>query len=321
MIIVRAPLRITLGGGGTDVPSYYRQNGGRCIAAAIDKYVYITVHETFVDELIIKYSDMEVVTELDQIRHPIIREVACMEGIQPRRLELSSMADIPAGTGLGSSSSFTVALIKAIRLYQHHNDWLPTRGLAERACAVEINKLHEPIGKQDQYIAAFGGIRSFTFTRTDEVMIEPVFMSTNTRSNLEDNLLLFFTGYTRNTATVLNGQLNDTEANLRQVHAVADATEQALVHGDLDQFGELLDEQWRLKRSRLSTSSNEDIDHWYALGKKAGATGGKLVGAGGGGFLLFYTEHSRALRKAMTEAGRTEVRFKFDNDGARAILQ
>jgi D-glycero-alpha-D-manno-heptose-7-phosphate kinase len=321
VIIVRAPLRITLGGGGTDVKSYYEKHGGMCIAAAIDKYVYITVHETFVDELIVKYAKIERVTGVDQIEHPLVREAFRESGLHIERLELASMADIPAGTGLGSSSTFTVALIKALHTYAHPGDSLDPRVLAEQACAIEIDKLREPIGKQDQYMAAYGGIRRLQFSDEGYVSPWPVAAGGGTRADLEDGLMLFFTGYQRSTATVLTATNGDPEANLRRLHGVAYATEQAIQDGELDRFGCLLTEQWKLKRKRLARASNSNIDDWIEQGIRAGAAGGKLVGAGGGGFLLFFTDNRHRLRKRMQEIGLPEVRFKFDNEGARVVLQ
>jgi len=321
VIIVRAPLRITLGGGGTDVKSYYEKHGGLCIAAAIDKYVYITVHETFVDELIVKYSKIERVTTVGHIEHPIIREVMWQCDLPATRLELTSMADIPASTGLGSSSTFTVALIKAIHTYQHPGDSLDPCTLAERACMIEIDKLREPIGKQDQYMAAYGGVRCLQFNSEGSVSAWPVAIDSATRADLEDGLMLFFTGYQRSTATVLAATNGDPEDNLQRLHGVAYATDQALRDGDLIRFGCLLTDQWELKRERLALASNRQIDAWLNIGLHAGATGGKLVGAGGGGFLLFFTESRQRLRNAMQSAGLPEVRFHFDDEGARVVLQ
>jgi len=321
MIIIRAPLRITLGGGGTDVKSYYEKHGGMCLAAAIDKYVYITVHETFVDELIVKYAQIERVKDIDEIEHPIVREALRESGLRPERLELASMADIPAGTGLGSSSTFTVAFIKALHTYINPGDSLDPRVLAEQACGIEIDRLHEPIGKQDQYIAAFGGVRRLQFSDEGYVSAWPVAADSAARADLEDGLMLFFTGYQRSTATVLTATNGDPEENLRRLHGIAYATDQAIKDGDFARFGCLLTDQWRLKRERLALASNKRIDDWIEQGIRAGAAGGKLVGAGGGGFLLFFTETRHRLRKAMHDLGLPEVRFHFDYEGARVVLQ
>jgi D-glycero-alpha-D-manno-heptose-7-phosphate kinase len=323
VIIVRAPLRITLGGGGTDVASFYREHGGMCLAAAIDKYVYITIHETFVDELIVKYSKLERVARAADIQHPIIRAVLQNEGFAVNQLEISSMADIPSGTGLGSSSSFTVALIKAIRQHFLSNDWITSQQLAERACHIEIGELHEPIGKQDQYMAAYGGLRCLIFEKNGQVLIDRVHLSNATRHDLEDYLLLFFTGYARSTATVLAHPLAgvDVNANLHAVMSSAEHTRDALENGDLERFAHELDVQWLLKVGRLKHAVNQDIVRWYERGVESGALGGKLVGAGGGGFLMFFASDARRLRTVMAEEGLPEVRFRFDTEGARAVLQ
>ena len=332
MIITRSPLRITLGGGGTDLPSYYQQFGGFLIAAAIDKYVYITVHDTFVDDLIVKYSSLERVPSADQLQHPIIREAMSLVEIHGRALEISSMADIPAGTGLGSSGSFTTALLKALHAHKKH--LIHPRELAEQACHVEIDLLKEEIGKQDQYIAAFGGLTCLEFppgssgSSGDEVKATPLAIDTETLYNLEDNLLLFFTGYSRSASKVLSEQNQrslqhdaSVEQNLHELKEIAYASRDALVAGDLRRFGELLSVQWEQKKRRTGSASNDVIDQWYRLGMENGALGGKLVGAGGGGFLMFYAEDRIRLRHAMTEAGLREVRFRFDFEGTKVVIQ
>src|SRR5215204_330161 len=326
MIIARSPLRISLGGGGTDLPSYYQRFGGFLIAAAIDKYVYITIHDTFVDDLIVKYSSLERVPSADQLQHPIIREAMRLVDIHGRALEISSMADIPAGTGLGSSGSFTTALLKALHTHKKH--LIHPRELAEQACHVEIDLLKEEIGKQDQYIAAFGGLTCLEFPPGDEVKATPLAVDTETLYNLEDNLLLFFTGYSRSASRVLSEQNQrslqrdaDVEQNLHELKEVAYASRAALVAGDLRRFGELLSVQWEQKKRRTGGASNDEIDQWYRLGMEHGALGGKLVGAGGGGFLMFYAEDRIRLRHAMLEAGLREVRFRFDFEGTKVVIQ
>src|SRR5881394_1908962 len=238
MIIVRSPLRITLGGGGTDLPSYYREQGGFLIAAAIDKYVYITVHQTFIDDLIVKYSELERVGSIEDLKHPIVREAFKLVGLDLHSLEITSMADIPAGTGLGSSGSFTTALLKA--LYSHRKMLVHPRELAEQACDIEINRLHEPIGKQDQYIAAFGGLTCFRFNEDDTVEAAPLKIDTETLYNLEDNLLLFFTGYSRSASSILKDQDDKSKSrdqsmidNLHFVKELGYRSKEALEAGDL----------------------------------------------------------------------------------------
>src|ERR1017187_1077004 len=246
MIIARSPLRITLGGGGTDLPSYYEKFGGFLIAAAIDRYVYITLHETFVADLIVKYSEPERVSEAAQLKHPIIREAFGLLDMNGHSLELTSMADIPAGTGLGSSGSFTTALLKA--LHAHQRNLVHPAELAEQACDIELNRLHEPIGKQDQYIAAYGGITCFKFLPGGKVEAWPLKISEETRDNLEDNLLLFFTGYSRSASAILKEQdvksKSDDKSMIENLHFVKDLGLQikvALETGNLHEFARLMD--------------------------------------------------------------------------------
>jgi D-glycero-alpha-D-manno-heptose-7-phosphate kinase len=325
MIITRSPLRITLGGGGTDLPSYYREHGGFLIAAAIDKYVYVTVMRPFVQGIFLKYSKLEHAEQIDEIVHPIIREAVKMLGFRTPQIEITTLADIPAGTGLGSSGSFTTALLKA--LYAHRRRLLHPSELAALACEVEIDRLNEPIGKQDQYIAAYGGLTAFTFEPDERVDARPVALSMETLFTLEDNLLLFFTGFSRSAGSILGDQKSRTEradsdmlANLHYVKELGLRSHGALVEGDTGLFGELMHEHWVHKRTRSKGMSNPHIDEWYELGRNNGALGGKLVGAGGGGFLLFYSEDHRRLRTAMAKAGLEEVRFRFDFEGTKVLF-
>lgn len=324
MIIVRSPLRISLGGGGTDLPSYYREHGGFLIAAAIDKYVYITLHRTFGKDVIIKYSKLERVSSLNEIEHPIIREALRYTDIPVSRLEIASMADIPAGTGLGSSGSFTTALLKA--LYTLKKDIIHPRELAEAACHIELDILKEPIGKQDQYIAAAGGITCFQFMRDDQVDMVPLNISQETLFELEDNLLLFFTGYSRSASKILQEQDSksreqneDMIANLHFVKDLGLKSKVALEQGDLHSFAELMNVHWEYKKQRSQNMSNTNIDEWYTLACKNGALGGKVIGAGGGGFLMFYAEDKPKLRHVMRQAGLEEVRFRFDFSGTEVV--
>jgi D-glycero-alpha-D-manno-heptose-7-phosphate kinase len=326
MIITRSPLRISLGGGGTDLPSYYRDHTGFLIAAAIDKYVCITLHQTFVPDLIIKYSRLERVRTVDEVQHPIIREALKVTGVDPAGLEITSMADIPAGTGLGSSGSFTTALLKA--LHAHEKNLIHPRELAEQACHIELDRLKEPIGKQDQYIAAFGGLTCFKFLPDGQVNAWPLEISNDTLYNLEDNLLLFFTGYSRSASSILKEQddrskTNDQSMvdNLHFVKELGYQSKEALESGDLAKFGELMNVHWDHKKKRSGSMSNGHINQWYDLAREHGALGGKLIGAGGGGFLMFYAEEKRRLRRVMADAGLREVRFRFDFEGTKNILQ
>lgn len=323
MIITRSPLRISLGGGGTDLPSYYQEFGGFLIAAAIDKHVYITVHEPFVDEVIAKYSRLETVPTAAELQHPIIREALQLVGIQTR-IEIASMSDIPAGTGLGSSGSFTTALLRALHMLK--KNFVPPRELAEQACDIEINRLKEPIGKQDQYIAAYGGVTCFTFQKDGHVEVEPLKASAETVANLEDNLCLFFTGYTRNASAILKDQDQRSKQrdqsmidNMHFTKELGFQSREALEQGNLRKFAELMHIHWERKRARTQGMSNTKMDEWYALALANGALGGKLIGAGGGGFLMFYTEDKTRLRHAMREAGLREVRFRFDFEGSGLV--
>ncbi len=325
MIITRSPLRISLGGGGTDLPSYYREHTGFLIAAAIDKYVYITLHETFVPELIIKYSKLERVQHIDQIEHPIIREAMRLLGLKTPSLELTSMADIPAGTGLGSSGSFTTALLKA--LHAHKKNPIHPADLAAEACRIELEILQEPVGKQDQYIAVYGGITCFRFLSDGKVEAWPLKISEETLFNLEDNLLLFFTGFSRSASRILKEQDNKSKAadkamvdNLHFVKELGYKSKEALENGDLDEFARLMDIHWQHKKERSSGMSNSQINDWYDLAIDSGASGGKLIGAGGGGFLMFYARDKAQLRHAMRGAGLQEVRFRFDFEGTKMVI-
>jgi D-glycero-alpha-D-manno-heptose-7-phosphate kinase len=325
MIITRSPLRITLGGGGTDLPSYYRTHGGFLIAAAIDKYVYVTVMRPFVEGIFLKYSKLEHVEKASDVQHPIIREAIQMLGFRTPQIEITTLADIPAGTGLGSSGSFSTALLKA--LHAHRRRLLHPGELAELACDLEINRLGEPIGKQDQYIAAFGGVTCFKFNPDDSVAAEPLELKMDSLFDLEDNLLLFFSGFSRSAGSILQDQKVRTEKDdgemLRNLHYVKELglrSRQALEEGKAPLFGELMHEHWEHKKRRSGGMSNPQIDEWYELGRANGAIGGKLVGAGGGGFLLFYSEDHRRLRQAMAKAGLEEVRFRFDFEGTKVLF-
>jgi len=325
MIIARSPLRITLGGGGTDLPSYYQNHEGFLISAAIDKYVYVTVMRPFTEGIYLKYSQLEHVLQIPDVKHPIIREALDILGFRTPQVEITTLADIPAGTGLGSSGSFTTALLKA--LYTHRKRHLHQEELAELACHIEIDRLGEPIGKQDQYIAAMGGMTCFTFHKNEKVTASPLHISMETMFDLEDNLLLFFTGFSRSASGILKDQnvkshQNDVEMlnNLHYVKELGYRSKTALEAGNTRLFGELMDEHWRHKKRRAGGMSNPQIDEWYERGMKDGAIGGKLVGAGGGGFLMFMAHDRNRLRHSMAAAGLEEVRFKFDFEGTKVVM-
>lgn len=325
MIVVRSPLRISLGGGATDLPSYYRQHEGCLIAAAIDKYVYITVHRAFVEKFILKYSQLEYVDEAEQIEHPLIREALRLLGIGRPYLEITSMADIPAGTGLGSSGSFTTGLLKG--LHSFRKSLVTAQELAEQACHIEIDILGDPVGKQDQYISALGGVTWFRFLRDDRVEACPLAVNPDVLYELEDNLLLFFTGFNRRSTTVLKEQDEKSRQNdptmLDDLHfakQIGLQSKAALESGDLGTFAELMNAHWERKKCRSSGMSNPQINQWYELGRQNGALAGKLVGAGGGGFLMFYAEDRSRLRRVMREAGLPEVHFRFDFEGTKVLV-
>lgn len=324
MLISKTPLRISLGGGGTDLPSYYEKNeGGFLIAAAIDKYIYISVHDNFSENLLLKYSKIEDVKSIEEIEHPIIRESLRLTGIT-KSVEISSMADIPAGTGLGSSGSFTVGLLKGLTTYanQIHTNF----EIASRACTIEINTLKEPVGKQDQYIAAIGGLTAFEFRTDGTVFANSVRMDKISLKHLEENLLLFYTGIMRSASDELhalekNVTTNNSviRENLNEIKKNGFESLRLLELNKLDHFGKQLTKQWRLKLERSPSMLHKDLNEKIQFGIDAGALGGKLIGAGGGGFLMFYAEDKNRLRVAMNRIGLKEITFNFDYLGSRII--
>jgi D-glycero-alpha-D-manno-heptose-7-phosphate kinase len=326
MIITRTPLRISLGGGGSDLPSFYRSHGGIAIAAAINRYIYIGIHRTFQKEYLVKYSEHERVSDVGAIRHPIVREVLLLHDVGP--VEIVSMADIPAGTGLGSSGSFTVGLLRA--LYAFKREHVTAGELAEEACRIEIDVLNRAVGKQDQYIGAYGGLTCFDFYSDDRVRVTPLQISQDTLRDLEERLLLFFTGFSRDAESLLGDQKTRSESgelsilkNLDSIVVIGHRVKEALESGDCGAFADLMHEHWETKKARLANNSepHSKINTWYDLGRANGARGGKLVGAGGGGFLMFYAEDPASLREAMAKEGLSEVRFFFDHDGTSVIMR
>jgi D-glycero-alpha-D-manno-heptose-7-phosphate kinase len=295
------------------------------MAAAIDRYVYVSILRPFKEGVYLKYSQIESVRSVGEVRHPIIREALLMQELRTPQIEITTIADIPAGTGLGSSGSFTTALLRA--LFAHRKKHILSGALAEMACHIEIDRLGEPVGKQDQYIAAYGGLTAFTFHEDDTVTSEPLKISIETVFNLEDSLLLFFTGFSRSAGDILKdqhvrSQKNDSEMldNLHYIKDLGYRSRDALENGDLAKFGGLMDEHWQHKRKRSQGMSNDAIDDWYRLAMDNGALGGKLVGAGGGGFLMFLAKDAALLRNAMHRSGLEEVRFRFDYEGTKVLL-
>jgi D-glycero-alpha-D-manno-heptose-7-phosphate kinase len=324
MIIARSPLRISLGGGGTDLPSYYREHGGFLIAAAIDKHVYVSVHHTFQRGILLRYSRTERVMDCAEIEHPIVREALKVVGVNESHLEITTMADIPAGTGLGSSGSFGASVLKALARFSRRV--LSTSELAELACHIEIDRLKEPVGKQDQYAAAFGGINCYEFRPDDSVVVTPLNISETTIRHFLERTLLFCTGITREASSILKEQddrslskANDMIENLHHVKALGYESKRALELGDLDAYGRLLNDHWERKKRRSARMTNAEIDKWYELGMEHGATGGKLIGAGGGGFLMFCTSDPTPVRRAFEKAGLLELRYDFDFEGAKIL--
>lgn len=321
-ILARAPLRVSLGGGGTDLPSYYREHGGFLVSGAIDRYVYMLVHAVFQRTYRMKYQQMEDVSEPSQIRHPILRE-ALLRHWDGDPLEISSVADVPASTGMGSSGAFTVCLLRAL-MHARSKATTPAT-LAELACEIEIDILKEPVGKQDQYVAAHGGICSYTFNRDGSVDVEPLDLSPQTLRRLRDNLLLFYTGEARSASAVLQDQDQRSRKgdegmieNLHKTKEIGYVGRDLLVAGDLEAYAELMHDHWQNKRMRSPGIVTERVDELYTLARRSGVIGGKLVGAGGGGFLVVYARNPADTRLAMAAAGAQELVFDFEFAGAYA---
>lgn len=324
MIITRTPVRIPIGGGGTDLPSYYSKYEGFLITAAIDKYTYLTVDKRFESTSRLTYSKMEMVDKISEIRHPIIREACDMLDIE-MGIEIHSLANIPSNVGLGTSSSFTVGLLNALHTYKR--DYVSLKTLAEEACTIEIDRLGEPIGKQDQYIATFGGIICMDIAKNGEVTVTPLNVSNDIIEELESNIILFYTGIKRKASEILIDQKEkedkDDKIVISTMHEIKDIGKEIKLHlenGNISAFGALLDTHWNVKKRLSKKISNEEIDKWYKIAKINGALGGKIMGAGGGGFFMFYCESNKqTLRKAMRKEGLQEVRFKFDFEGTKTI--
>lgn len=325
MIITRTPLRISLGGGGTDLPSYSDRFGGMVISAAIDRYMFISVNRSFGDDYLLKYSHLERAKSIGDIEHPIIREALRRYYLAPG-VEVVSVADIPSGTGLGTSGSFTVGLLKA--LAARRRDFATAHSLAVEACDIEIESLGRPVGKQDQFIAAYGGVAVMDFRTDGTVEVNPLRMSSETLAQLESNLLMFFSGYSRDADLILGEQKAKSEGNdqsmienLHTMKALGDEVRTALESGNVDDFGEIMNRHWMHKKQRSESMTNPLIDRYYDLALSHGALGGKLVGAGAGGFLLFYTRRHAELREAMAAEGLQEVPFGFDFEGSTVLVR
>lgn len=326
MIVTRTPLRIPLGGGGTDLPSYYRCYGGFLVSAAINKYVYITVNKRFDESVRVNYSRTETVDSAEAIEHPLVRESMRLLGLR-RGLEIVSMADLPSNTGMGSSGSFTVGLLQALHCYKR--EAVTPQQLAEEAYHIEAEVLGEPVGKQDQYIAAFGRVTAFEIDPSGQVEATPLDLPEEVIEQLESDLMLFYTGIQRPASEVLSDQrqaLDEGQAeaarSLHQIKTIGCQVMSALQAGDLSQFGALLHAHWEAKRKTSTKISNAAVDRWYEIGRANGALGGKLMGAGGGGFLMFYcpSRDKARLRQALAAEGLVEMRFAVDSDGSKVIV-
>ncbi len=322
VVYSRAPLRISLGGGGTDLPSYAGEHGGFVVAGAIDKYVYMFVHTVFQRRYRMKYSDIEEVDEIAEIRHPILRETL-LRHWRGDPIEIASVADVPAGTGMGSSGAYTVCLLKALAQARHQAS-TPAM-LAEAACEIEIGVLREPVGKQDQYVAAHGGISAYHFHRDGTVEVEPLELRAETLGHLRDRLLLFYTGAARSASSILSDQHERSKSgdaamleNLHRTKEMGQLSRQLLEKGDLDAYAALMHEHWENKRRRSPGMTGERVDLLYARARESGALCGKLVGAGGGGFILVYSVNPEETRRAMAELEAPELCFDFEYGGAYA---
>jgi len=325
MLLARSPLRISLGGGGTDLPSYYRRSGGFVISAAINKYVYISAHRTFESGIKLKYSTFENVDSIIDIKHPLFRESLLCQSLDiSKNLEITSISDVPSGTGLGSSGAFTVALLKVLKHLQGLQ--VSNEALAQQACHIEIERIGDPVGKQDQYISAIGGVTQFHFNEDDSVDYSPLSLAESTFYNLEDSLCLFYTGSSRSAASVLMDQHIKTSqedaamlSNLDRVKELGYTTKELLEAGNTFQYGLLMNDHWQTKIQRNPQVCDQRIKDAYSAALNNGAVGGKLVGAGGGGFLLFLASDKSALRSCMTDIGFPELRFSFDRSGAQLV--
>jgi len=328
VIVSRAPLRISLGGGGTDLPSYYENHGGFILSAAINKYVYVYVNRPAADDLIrVKYSRYEQVESVSEIEHDLVRPALELLNID-RAIEISSMADVPAGTGLGSSGSYLVAMLSS--LHELNQDRQNHKFLAEQACHIEMDLAGHSVGKHDHYLAAFGGITTLEIDKSGDVVVSPLSISASATKELQDSLLLFFTGISRSSRQILQQQKNDTEVLENEVIDSLHVTKElgyrvkaSLEQGDINNFGLLLEEHWQNKKRRSGNISNSAIDSWYDVAKNAGATGGKIIGAGGGGFLMLHCQPDvkKSVRMAMNSEGLREMPFEFDYEGAQMFAK
>ena len=323
MIFSRAPLRISVGGGGTDLPSYYLKRNGFVVSAAINKYIYISIGQTFNKKFLLKYSKFEEVNDIKKIKHPLFRET--LKELKIRTpVNISSHADIPSGSGLGSSGCFTVALIKALNGIR--NKKIDNKKLAELACKIEITKLKEPVGKQDQYASTFGGLRSYNFLKSGEVIIKNIKIKKKKLINFKNSLSMYYTGILRDSYDILKTQdikskrMNkEMLINLDMIKEMGFNTKYILEKGNIEEYGYLLNDHWETKKKRSPNMTSKFINKLYDYGLKNGATGGKLIGAGGGGFLLFFSNNIKELDAAFNKINIKKMDFEFEFDGAKIL--
>ena len=323
MIFSRAPLRISVGGGGTDLPSYYLKRNGFVVSAAINKYIYISIGQTFNKKFLLKYSKFAEVSDIKKIKHPLFRET--LKELKIRTpVNISSHADIPSGSGLGSSGCFTVALIKALNGIR--NKKIDNKKLAELACKIEITKLKEPVGKQDQYASTFGGLRSYNFLKSGEVIIKNIKIKKKKLINFKNSLSMYYTGILRDSYDILKTQdikskrMNkEMLINLDMIKEMGFNTKYILEKGNIEEYGYLLNDHWKTKKKRSPNMTSKFINKLYDYGLKNGATGGKLIGAGGGGFLLFFSNNVKELDAAFNKINIKKMNFDFEFDGAKIL--
>lgn len=323
MVITKTPFRVSLCGGGSDLPAFYEKNGGCVISTTIKKYMYITSHPSFDSkQTVLKYSKTETVHDINDIEHPIFKECLKQEGLEG--LEITSIADVPQGTGLGSSSAFTVGLLKNLKC--HKRVYATDEEIAQEACHMEIDVLGNPIGKQDQYAAAYGGLNYYQFNKDGSVFVEPVLMSKEAYNQLEKNLIMLYVGGEHSASSILKEQsknmvnAKEKEEGQKKIVELTHKLKYELEHDNIDAVGEILHENWLIKKTLASGISNPKFDEWYDLALKSGAKGGKILGAGGSGFFLFYVpkENQENFRKAMKDL--PEMEFKFDHQGTTVIF-
>jgi D-glycero-alpha-D-manno-heptose-7-phosphate kinase len=324
LIVTRTPFRLPLGGGGTDLPAYYTKHGGFFIAGAVDKYMHIVLNDRFEPGIRVSYSKTEIVDSPDSIRHPTVREALKMLKFKDR-IEIVSLADVPAATGLGSSGSFAVGLLNA--LHAHERVVKTPAAIAEEAIDIAMNRLQEPSGKQDEYAASLGGLMVYEIDRSGKVTAAPLKIADDTVAELEYGTMMFYTGIKRSASDILGKQQEKVSKNagdavekMHRIKAIGLESKKALEGGDLKRFGELLHEHWTIKRGVTDAMTTNAIDNWYSIARRSGATGGKVVGAGGGGFLMLYCDEGRQrVRSALAKEGLVEYRFRFVSEGSKVI--